>query len=254
MPRDSLKPTRTEAAPPAARHRLDRSVIETLPLFQGLDAAALAAIVAAARPRRIPKGETLFAQGEAAHGLFVILDGRLKAMQVTPDGQQVVMRYAGTGDLVGHVAVFGSPPYPASAIAVVDSLVLAWDIETMNRLLQQHPALALNALAAMGGRLQEAHTRIREGATERIERRIAHALLRLVRQSGRQVESGVEIDFPITRQDLAEMTGTTLFTVSRVLSAWEQEGLVDGGRQRIVIRNPHALVRIADDIPPHTAK
>jgi CRP/FNR family transcriptional regulator, nitrogen oxide reductase regulator len=85
-----------------------------------------------------------------------------------------------------------------------------------------------------------------EMSTEQVERRVAHALLRLVKQAGRKVERGVEIDFPISRQDIAEMTGTTLHTVSRILSGWEQQGLVESGRQRIVVRDPHKLFGLAD--------
>jgi CRP-like cAMP-binding protein len=96
---------------------------------------------------------------------------------------------------------------------------------------------------------QEAHTRVIEMTTEEVERRIARALLRLVKQAGRKVESGIEIDFPISRQDVAEMTGTTLHTVSRVLSAWEQQELVESGRQRIVVRDPHRLFGIAERPP-----
>jgi CRP-like cAMP-binding protein len=243
----SSSPKNTEADAAAWRHRPDRSVIQHLDLFGGLDGAALDDIVGAARPRRVPKGESLFKQGEAPHGLFVLLDGRLKAVQLTADGQQVVVRFVGPGELVGHIAVFGKVPYPASAIAVVDSLDLAWEAPAFVDLVERHPGLAINAMKGMGGRIQEAHTRLRESATERVERRIAHALLRLARQAGRRIEGGVQIDFPITRQDIAEMTGATLHTVSRVLSAWEQAGLVDGGRQRVVLRDPHALVRIAEE-------
>ena len=98
----------------------------------------------------------------------------------------------------------------------------------------------------VGQRLQEAHTRVIEMTTEQVERRIAHTLLRLVKQAGRKVESGIEIDFPISRQDVAEMTGTTLHSVSRVLSAWEQLGLVESGRQRITVCDPHRLFGIAE--------
>ena len=86
-------------------------------------------------------------------------------------------------------------------------------------------------------------------STEQVERRIAHALLRLAQQAGRKVEAGVQIDFPITRQDVAEMTGATMFTVSRVLSAWESQGLVAGGRQKIMIREPHKLLLLAEGSP-----
>src|SRR6185437_15836263 len=111
----------------------------------------------------------------------------------------------------------------------------------------RHPPLSLAVVRNMGKYIEEAHTRLRESSTERVERRIAHAVLRLVRQAGRRIENGVEISFPITRQDIALMAGATLHTVSRVLSAWEQDGIVDGGRQHLVLRNPQALARIAEE-------
>jgi CRP/FNR family transcriptional regulator, nitrogen oxide reductase regulator len=83
-------------------------------------------------------------------------------------------------------------------------------------------------------------------STEQVEQRIAHALLRLAKQASRKVEGGIEINFPISRQDVAEMTGTTLYTVSRTLSGWEQNGLVESGRQRIVICDPHNLFLLAE--------
>jgi CRP-like cAMP-binding protein len=86
-------------------------------------------------------------------------------------------------------------------------------------------------------------------STEQVEQRIAHALLRLVKQSGRKVENGIEIDFPISRQDIAQMTGTTLHTVSRTLSAWETKGLVESSRQKIIVREPHQLFVLAEDKP-----
>jgi CRP-like cAMP-binding protein len=90
---------------------------------------------------------------------------------------------------------------------------------------------------------------MREMATERVERRVARALLRLAREAGKRTEAGIEIAMPLSRQDVAEMTGTTLYTVSRLLSAWEQDGLVETGRQRVVIKQAHALVKIAEDLP-----
>jgi CRP-like cAMP-binding protein len=101
----------------------------------------------------------------------------------------------------------------------------------------------------VGGRLQEAQTRMAEMSTEQVERRIAHALLRLANQAGRKVEGGVKIDFPISRQDIAEMTGTTLHTVSRTLSLWEQQGMVESARQSVVLTDPHRLFALAEQVP-----
>jgi CRP-like cAMP-binding protein len=116
-------------------------------------------------------------------------------------------------------------------------------------LVARHPALALNTLQTVGSRLQDAHTRVVEISTEQVEKRVAHALLRLARQAGRKSEDGVQIDFPISRQDVAEMTGTTLHTVSRILSGWEDRGLVESGRQRITICDPHKLFMLAEGSP-----
>jgi CRP-like cAMP-binding protein len=229
--------------------RLDRSVVAGMASFAGLSGADIDEILRGAVSRLFAKGATIFDQGAEARFFYLLLDGRLKVVQVTPAGQQIVVRYMNPGELFGIAAALGRHDYPATAIAVVESLAIAWDMARWAPLMQRHPALAANALRTVGARMEEAQERIREMSTERIERRIARALLRLVAQAGHRTDTGVAIDFPITRQDLAEMTGTTLYTVSRVMSAWEEDGIVEGGRQRIVIRDPHALVRIAEDLP-----
>jgi CRP/FNR family transcriptional regulator, nitrogen oxide reductase regulator len=240
---------RSAGMPMSGEGRLDPSALRDMRLFAGLDAAELADALREARTRRVPKGGTLFEQGKEARGFYLLLQGRLKAVQTGSDGQQIVVRFLGPGEPVGLFSLLGpGQRYPATAVAVVESLALAWEGAALAELLRDHPRIALNAMPAMGSRVHDAHARLRELAGgERVERRLARALLRLVRQAGRREEGGaVRIDFPITRQDLAEITGTTLHTASRVLSGWEQAGILEGGRrQRIVVRDPQALVRIA---------
>ena len=115
--------------------------------------------------------------------------------------------------------------------------------------MERFPRIAINGLRLVSQRWHEVEERYRELATERVERRIAQTLLRLVRQVGRRVENGVLIDLPLTRQDLADMTGTTHYTVSRILSQWEQEKLIETGRGRVLICYPHGLAHIAEDLP-----
>jgi CRP-like cAMP-binding protein len=225
---------------------IDRSLVADLPLFAGLDGAALDAILSEARTARYAKNAAVFEQGEDAHSFFVLLHGHVRASKMTPAGEQVVVRYVGPGETFGVAKAIGLTRYPATATAVDDSVVLVWPSAAWPRLVARHPALAANALQTVGGRLQETHTRVIEMSTQHVERRVAHALLRLAKQAGRKVEHGVEIDFPISRQDIAEMTGTTLHTVSRTLSAWEQRGLIESGRQRIVLRDPHKLFELAE--------
>jgi CRP-like cAMP-binding protein len=117
----------------------------------------------------------------------------------------------------------------------------------MRKVLESQPAVTLNAVHVVAGQLYDLQRRYRPLITDRVERRVAGALLRLVREAGRRVDAGVEIDFAISRQDIAEMTGTTLYTVSRLVSAWEERGILSGGRQHIVLLNADALVAIAED-------
>jgi CRP-like cAMP-binding protein len=202
---------------------LDRTLIADCDAFRGLVGADLDDVLEHARPRRYEKNATVFQQGAVAGAFFVLLDGRLKVVQTTQEGQQVVIRFVNPGELFGIAAAVGRDDYPATAIAAADSVALAWDQSYWPVLVSRHPGVASNTLRTVGSRLREQHTRVRE------------------------------IAFPITRQDLAEMTGTTLFTVSRVMSAWDQSGVIASGRQHIVVLDPQALARIAEDMAPPPA-
>jgi cAMP-binding proteins - catabolite gene activator and regulatory subunit of cAMP-dependent protein kinases len=232
-----------------AREQFDRARLKELAIFVDLPAGDVDDLVNVAQIRHLEKGAALFEQGDPARAFFVLADGRLKVTQVTADGQQVTLRYIGPGEMFGCVAVSGQSSYPGTASAVVDSVVLAWQANRASELIERHPKFGARVLRTMGDRVQEAHARLREMATERVERRVARTLLRLAREAGKRTEHGIAIDIPLSRQDIAEMTGTTLYTVSRILSAWENEGIVDAARQHVVIRTPHALVKIAEDLP-----
>lgn len=232
----------------AINRRPDRSVLASVALFQGLGLEEQDDVLERAHIRRVPKGDAVFTQGADANAFFVLLAGHLKAVRSTPSGQQAVIHVVNPKEFFGCVALMGQPIYPATAVAVVDSIVLSWDVATLKQLMAKHPTIATNALTGVGDRLRDAQVQFVELSTERVERRIAHALLRLARHSGKKVEGGVEIDFPVTRQEIAEMIGTTLHTVSRTLSAWEGEGILESERQRIVIRKPHSLVAIAEEL------
>lgn len=232
--------------------KIDRSSLAGLPAFAGLTSDELQDLLQRARVQKLEKGTALFEQGDEATRFFVLADGRLKVTQVTPDGHQVVVRYIGPGEMFGCVAVTGQQAYPGTASAALDSTVVAWSASEAAGLVERHPKFGAHILRMMSSRVQEAHARIREMATERVERRVARTLLRLAREAGKRTEAGIEIAMPLSRQDVAEMTGTTLYTVSRLLSAWEHEGLVEAGRQRVVIKKPHELVKVAEDLPETT--
>ena len=198
--------------------------------------------------RSIEEGEFFFFQGDPARFLYILTSGRAKLIQSGPAGQQVNLRTIAEWEMFGALgAVRNQATYPAAAQAIEASTALAMESTFLGDMMQTRPYLATGLMQLMTGYIQEMQSRYRELATEKVERRIARALLRLAAQLGLKNASGyIELDF--TRQELAEMSGTTLYTVSRTLSEWERLGLVESGRERIAIREPHGLVRIADEL------
>jgi CRP-like cAMP-binding protein len=237
------------SSPPGA----DAAILRAAELFHDLDPPVLTAIAGAARRRSVRAGAYLFRQDDPATVLYVLVRGSVKLTQINPDGEQILLRLVGAGETFGAVAPLGNMRYPASAQAAEPSVVLGWDGPTMLALMERFPQLAINTVRVLVERVHEFQDRYRELATERVERRVARAVLRLARQVGRRVEEGVLIALPFSRQDLAEMAGTKRFTVSRIFSEWEQRGIIEAGRERVLIKQPHALVVIAEDLPPHRA-
>ena len=178
----------------------------------------------------------------------------MKLTQSTPEGHQVVLRVVGPGEMFGPTAVFDGLQYPASAQAVRWCQAFAWNGKTMAALMEDCPRIARNALGDLTAQLRDLQERYRELATERVDRRVAQALIRLVGQAGWKTEDGVLIDMPLSHQDLAEMTGTTLYTVSRILRRWQRDGLVSVGRQRVTVLDSEGLVAIAGDLKNLTAR
>jgi len=232
---------------------VDRSLVANLPMFAGLTPNEQDELLREARSIRYPKGTAVFEQGADADRFFVLLHGHLRVEKTTPQGQQTVVRYVSSGELFGVAQAMNLSHYPATAIAAVDSIALAWPSASWCRLITRYPSLASSALQTVGSRLQDTQARVIEISNEQVEQRVAHTLLRLAKQAGRKVDNGIEIDFPISRQNVAEMTGTTLHTVSRILSAWESKGLVEGGRQRIVLCDPEQLHVLAEGVDENRA-
>jgi CRP-like cAMP-binding protein len=226
---------------------LDRSLIAHLPLCQGLTAAELDEVLRSARSVRYPKDTAVFEQDAEAHSFFVLLAGHIRVARTTPDGNQVIVRYISEGEIFGIAAALGRTTYPASAIAAVDCVALVWPNATWSELSSRFPMFGANTYKTVGSRLQESHTRVVEMSTEQVEQRVAHALLRLLNQTGRKTERGIEIDFPISRQDIADMTGTTLYTVSRLLSAWKGKGIIVSRRQTVTVSDPHQLMLLSEN-------
>jgi len=226
--------------------KIDPTLIIGLQAFSGLELEQLEVMLSAAQSSYFAKGEAFYRQGDAAPRFFVLLDGYLQVLRTTESGDQVIMRHFGPGEVFGIAHALRRETYPADAIAVSDCVALHWQNKCWDEFAERFPKFVQNAQGAIGNRLNESQDRIVEMATEQVERRVARAVVRLVGQTGKKTDSGIRIDIPISRQDIAEMCGTTLHTVSRIFSSWVDLGLVEVGRQKIEVLSAHKLVLIAE--------
>lgn len=222
-------------------------IVATNAMLKDLDETECQLFLEHGRIRRFQEGVFLFHQGEPAEIFYILVEGQIKLTQVTPNGDQVILQVVGPGGGIGIIVALGEMEYPVSAETLEACLTYAWDRETTRRLMQQVPQLALNGMELLARRFASLQARFQEVATQRVEQRVALTLLRLVRQFGRRESEGVLIDMALSREDLAQMTGTNLYNVSRILSKWEQEKIVSLGRKRVVIRKAHELVMIGED-------
>jgi len=198
--------------------------------------------------QNLQAGDFLFRQGDPAIRCFLVLEGRLKLGKLHELGKEVLIRYIGPGELAAMIVVLQGREYPVSAEAIGVTKVIGWDKQTMLNLMAKYPPLSLNMIRNSLDRLEELQNRYLELHAEQVEQRIARSLLRLMKQSGKRIGDEILIDFPISRQELADYTGTTLYTVSRTLSAWEKKGWVKSKREQIIIVNPHALVLFSENL------
>jgi len=215
-------------------------------LFDSLQPGERDDVLTLAIRRTVARGRALFRQGEPATTLYLIERGYLKLTQVTADGSEIIMRFVGPGAPIGGVAALGRAVYPITATATDPATVVGWSGTSLTAMLNEYPALRTNIMREMSTHMGEALMRVGEMATERVTQRIARALLRVAEHCGYATLTTVEIPHALTRQELAEMAGTTLFTVSRTLTEWESAGFVRSARARVRITNVPSLRRLAE--------
>ena len=233
---------------PEDKHSIPQAFAQAK-VFSNLSQEALADIVTRFKGREYQRGDILFVEGEPARVYYIVGEGQIKVFQSSADGFEVILHMLGPGELVGAFPTLGEGTYPASAQAFTDLVAYSISSEDFDRIVEEHHIVAVNLLRFSTRVLQASLDKIREMATERVEQRIARTLARLANQIGCQTEAGIRIDAPITRQDLAEMAGTTVFTASRTLKSWERQGILKVGREKVMILDPHRLVLLGEDFP-----
>jgi CRP-like cAMP-binding protein len=197
------------------------------------------------RERGFEAGEPIYYAGDPATRLYIVASGKVKQMRHTLTGQDVLLDILSEGDFFGSLTILGDATYPDSALAQTMVCALSIDAEGFREILHSYPPVALEVLNITGQRLQDAHEAIHQLSAHSVEQRLAYTLLKLADKLGEAQAVGKLIQMPLSRDDLAAMTGATTETISRIMSQFQKEGWIESGRQWVAIRDTEALKEAA---------
>jgi len=236
-----------EALPASAD--LKQHLVGECPLFQGLTSEGRREVASRARNVAARRKTVFFREGEPAQVLYFLYSGRVKLSKRGPDGRDTILRLAVPGQVFGGLGLAASEVHATTAASLDVTRALGWERRDLEKLFSRFPVLPRNALRIQARRLREREESYRELATERVPQRLARTLLHLVQPAGRRFEDGVFEDVPLSRAELAELTGATLFTVSRILSDWDGQGILKSRRERVFVEDTRLLAAIANNQP-----
>lgn len=214
-------------------------------IFRRLSADDRQHLAAAASVRAYEKGEQLFGEGDPSDELFTVVDGRVKVFKTTARGSDVILEIFGPGDPVGAVALYESRPYPATAVALEPTTCLIVPRQAFFALLEAHPTMVRGLLVGLTHRLVELTNRLAELSGGRVEARLARFFLKLATDMGQPQPEGTFIPLALSRQELADMIGTTIETSIRIMSRWGKQDLVRTQQDGFLVVDRPALEAIA---------
>lgn len=221
------------------------ALLRVTPVFSRLSTEDRRKVAGAAAIRQYSKGELIFEQDSPADAFYTIAVGRVKIYRLLPTGKDMILEIFGPGDPLGALAVYQGRPFPASATAIEDTSCVTIPREVFFRLLEEHPSLVRGLMLGLTHRVVELTNRITALSGVRIEPRFARLFLKLAAEMGRSERGGTFVPLTLSRQELADMTGTTIETSIRIMSRWGKQGIVRTERDGFVVINRQALDALA---------
>lgn len=216
-----------------------KSFLSTLEIFKKLPPAQLAEVEKKMVERKFSKGESLFLEGDPAEFVWFVKEGHVKAVIHTANGRDLTLCMVGSNSMFGTCCCFGGEEYPCHSVAETDATVVAFPMQDFLVLLDRYPEISKAIVNHLSKRLRQAKD-MQTFDQESVEKRILHILVNLVAEFGNTI--------PLTRREIAEMTGTTVETCIRTFSGFEKEGLVSSARGKITIKNVQDLIDRQDEL------
>ena len=236
--------TSPQSGPTEARERA-RRILETASAFAGCAPAVIAEITKHARPIRFARGDTMYREGEPGDSMMIVVAGSLKVTKVTAEGKEVVLGFLTPGALTGEIAALDGRERTASVIALEPVEALAIYRRDLLPLLRNSPDAMFALLEGLCARLRATNLLL-ESHTLEADARVAACLVRLGAEHGQKGKTGTVIDLKLTQRDLGSHLGLTRETVSRTLSAFRDEGIVEIAGASILIKDADRLAEIAE--------
>jgi CRP/FNR family transcriptional regulator len=221
-------------------------LLRKTPVFRVLSPVDRETVARVTSLRTYSKGQTVFEEGEPSDAFYTIASGRVKVFKMLPSGKDLILEVFGSGDPLGAVAAYDGRPFPASAVALEDTACLVISRPDFFRLLEHHPTLVRGLLLGLTHRLVELTNRLAELTGGTIERRFARLFLKLASETGRPERGGTFVPLSLSRQELADMTGTTIETCIRIMSRWGKQNIVRTEKDGFVVLKREALDAVAE--------
>lgn len=218
-----------------------KEYLRKTPIFSGMDDGELDEIVPLVVKRKLKKNTVVFHENDPASTFYLVKTGMVKIYKASADGREQVLTMLGDGQIFGDVPAFDGGPYPASAATMSDSEIYLIRREDLNEVVRRHPEIALKIIRVLGLRLRQALELVRDLSFKQVPHRLAGLLSRLADDYGTETEAGILIELPLSRQELADIVGTTRETVTRELKKMEKQKMLELNRRLITITDREKL-------------
>ncbi len=192
------------------------------------------------------KNEYIFFEGDRSHAVFIIISGRIKLVKHSAAGKNIIIRMAAVGEMFGESAIFDRLPYPSSAQAMEKTRALCIKRSNFYIMMMKNPDIAIKLIGELGLRLRESYDLIQNLAAQNVEKRIASLLVKFAQKISEHTDHEIKFAFDLTRQDIADMTGTTVETAIRTMSRFKKQGLVTTEGRRLIIHDFERLQIVAE--------
>jgi CRP-like cAMP-binding protein len=219
-------------------------ILQECPLFQDVATDDLRRLLGSARRRALLRGDFFFLEGDPSSHVYVLVHGKVRLVRSGPQGREAMLGFIEPGEPFGYVAAWAGTVHRVSAQAAQVSRALSWEAAAVSRFMTEHPGMAFRGLRLMAQYVEGSWDRLEDLTTGHVEWRIARALLRLAHLTERPTDVGSAVSVEVREQDVAELVGSTAYTVSRILSAWKRLGIVDVRREHLILYKPDALREI----------